>query len=155
MSTTATTSPAATTPSTAPVRHDLNVADVFQAFIKASEAINGHDLSPRLHHLVHLRASQINGCAFCVKMHIKEARHDGETNERLDRLVVWAHVSDFTEAEKAALAWTEALTVLDARTDYAALRARLRAAYTDQQISVLTSSISMINLWNRMQISAH
>lgn len=88
-------------------------------------------------------------------MHIKEARHDGETNERLDRLVVWAHVSDFTEAEKAALAWTEALTVLDAKTDYATLRARLRSSFTDQQISVLTSSISMINLWNRMQISAH
>lgn len=152
MNTTATTSPVA---NTAPIRHDLNVSDVLQAFLKASETINGHDVSPQLHHLVHLRASQINGCAFCVKMHIKEARHDGETNERLDRLVVWAHVSDFTEAEKAALAWTEALTVLDGRTDYAALRARLRASFTDQQISVLTSSISMINLWNRMQISAH
>ncbi len=150
MSTTAT--PAA---SSAPVRHDLTVPDVFKALIAASEAINSHDVSPQLHHLIHLRASQINGCAFCVKMHLKEARHDGETNDRLDRLIVWAHVSDFTEAEKAALAWTEALTVLDAKTDYAALRARLRASYTDEQISVLTSSIGMINLWNRMQISAH
>ncbi|MES2189360.1 MAG: carboxymuconolactone decarboxylase family protein [Pseudomonadota bacterium] len=150
MNTTATTSP-----STAPVRHDLNVPDVFQAFLKASETIGTHDISPQLHHLVHLRASQINGCGFCVKMHVKEARHDGETNERLDRLVVWSHVSDFTEAEKAALAWTEALTLLDAKTDYAALRARLRASFSDKQISVLTSSIAMINLWNRIQISAH
>jgi AhpD family alkylhydroperoxidase len=144
-----------TTTTTAPIRHDLNTPDVFQALLKASETVSRHDLSPTLHHLVHLRASQINGCAFCVKMHIKEARHDGETNERLDRLIVWAHVSDFSEAEKAALAWTEALTVLDAKTDYATLRARLRAVFTDKQISVLTSSIAMINLWNRIQISAH
>ncbi len=82
-------------------------------------------------------------------------RQDGESSDRLDRLVVWAHVSDFSEAEKAALAWTEALTVLDAKTDYAALRARLRAVFSDKEISVLTSTIAMVNLWNRIQISGH
>ncbi|MDB5963884.1 MAG: carboxymuconolactone decarboxylase family protein [Polaromonas sp.] len=145
----------ATTTASAPIRHDLLVADVYQAMMNVKAAVTAHDLSHTIHHLVHLRASQINGCAFCVKMHLREAREDGETSDRLDRLVVWAHVSDFTEAEKAALAWTEALTVLDAKTDYGPLRARLRAVFSDEQISTLTASIAMINFWNRLQVSAH
>ncbi|MDW5442176.1 carboxymuconolactone decarboxylase family protein [Polaromonas sp. SM01] len=140
---------------TAPVRHDLTIPDVFQSLINVRETVDRHGFSKTIHHLVHLRASQINGCAFCVKMHTREARQDGESNDRLDRLVVWTHVSDFSEAEKAALAWTEALTVLDPKTDYAPLRARLRAVFSDKEISVLTSTIAMINLWNRIQISGH
>lgn len=140
---------------TAPIRHDLTVPDVFQSLMNVHETVGRHGFSKTIHHLVHLRASQINGCAFCVKMHTREAREDGESSDRLDRLVVWAHVSDFSEAEKAALAWTEALTVLDAKTDYAALRARLRAVFSDKEISVLTSTIAMVNLWNRIQISGH
>ena len=96
-----------------------------------------------------------NVCGFCVKMHTREARQDGETNDRLDRLVVWAHVSDFSEAEKAALAWTEALTLLDPKTDYASLRSRLRQSFSDEEIGALTATIGMINLWNRIQVSAH
>lgn len=145
----------ATAAHTAPVRLDLVVPDVIPALLKVREAIDGHGLDKKLHHLVHLRASQINGCAFCVKMHTREAREDGETSDRLDRLIVWAHVSDFSEAEKAALAWTEALTVLDPHTDYASLRGRLRASFTDKQIGALTATIGMINLWNRIQVSAH
>jgi AhpD family alkylhydroperoxidase len=145
----------ATATNTAPVRLDLVVPDVFPALLKVHEAVGGHGLDKKLHHLVHLRASQINGCAFCVKMHIREAREDGESNDRLDRLVVWAHVNDFSEAEKTALAWTEALTLLDHKTDYASLRGRLRACFTDEQIGALTATIGMINLWNRIQVSAH
>ncbi|HQR98039.1 MULTISPECIES: carboxymuconolactone decarboxylase family protein [unclassified Polaromonas] len=146
---------ATATANTAPVRLDLVVPDVIPALIKVREAVGGHGLDIKLHHLVHLRASQINGCAFCVKMHTREARQDGETSDRLDRLVVWAHVSDFSEAEKAALAWTEALTVLNPQTDYASLRGRLRASFTDKQIGALTATVGMINLWNRLQVSAH
>lgn len=145
----------ASSPKTAPVRFDLVVPDVFPALLKVHETVGGHGLDKKLHHLVHLRASQINGCGFCVKMHTREARQDGETNDRLDRLVVWAHVSDFSEAEKAALAWTEALTVLDPKTDYASLRGRLRELFSDEEIGALTATIGMINLWNRIQISAH
>jgi AhpD family alkylhydroperoxidase len=149
------TSPATPPASTAPVRLDLVVPDILPALLKVHEAVGGHGLDKKLHHLVHLRASQINGCAFCVKMHTREARQDGETSDRLDRLIVWAHVSDFSEAEKAALAWTEALTVLDHQTDYASLRGRLRASFTDKEIGALTATIGMINLWNRIQVSAH
>lgn len=145
----------ATSANTAPVRFDLVVPDVFPALLKVNKAVGGHGLDKKLHHLVHLRASQINGCGFCVKMHTREARQDGESNDRLDRLVVWAHVSDFSEAEKAALAWTEALTELHPKTDYASLRGRLRASFSDEQIGALTATIGMINLWNRIQVSAH
>jgi alkylhydroperoxidase family enzyme len=88
-------------------------------------------------------------------MHSLEARADGETNERLDRLVVWAQVSDFSAAEKAALAWAEALTVIDHRTDLGALRAALRTQFSDVEITALTTAVAMINLWNRLQISRH
>ena len=140
---------------TAAFRHDLNVPAVLQAFIAAEGAVAAAGLDKGLLHLVKLRASQINQCAFCVKMHTKEARQDGETNDRLDRLVVWRHVSDFTPREKAAFAWTEALTELSPKTDFAPLRAELRAHFTDAQASALTSAVAMINLWNRLQVSGH
>lgn len=145
----------ATSANTAPVRIDLAIPDVLPALFKVSETIAAQGLDKKLQHLIHLRASQINGCAFCVKMHLREAREDGETQDRLDRLVVWAHVNDFTEAEKAALAWTEALTTLDHKTDYASLRGRLRQSFSDKEIGTLTANIGMINLWNRIQVSAH
>lgn len=149
------TTTAATAANTAPVRLDLVVPDVYPTLLKVHETIGAQGLGKKLQHLIHLRASQINGCAFCVKMHTREAREDGETNDRLDRLVVWAHVNDFTEAEKAAFAWTEALTVLDHKTDYASLRGRLRESFTDKEIGALTATIGMINLWNRLQVSGH
>lgn len=137
------------------IRYDEHVPDIQQAFegIEALLASKGFDTS--LHHLVKLRASQINGCGFCVKMHTLEARRDGETDKRLDRLVVWRHVKDYTAAEKAALTWTEALTKLDPSCNYEGARAGLLAHFTEQQISVLTSIIVMINLWNRLQVSNH
>jgi AhpD family alkylhydroperoxidase len=140
---------------TAAFRHDLNVPEIYKAFIAAEGAVIASGLPAGLRHLVKLRASQLNDCAFCVKMHAKEAREDGETNERLDRLTVWRHVSDFTAAEKAALAWTEALTQLPTHADLAPLRSQLREHFDDQQASALTGCIAMINLWNRLGVSAH
>jgi AhpD family alkylhydroperoxidase len=137
------------------VRYEAEAPKVFELLESVETAISTLEVDPKLHHLVKLRASQINRCAFCVKMHTAEARRDGETNERLDRLVVWPHVSDFTAAEKAALAWTEVLTALEPSTDYAALRERLCEHFDDRQISGITSAIAMINLWNRFQVSRH
>ncbi|MCU4337918.1 carboxymuconolactone decarboxylase family protein [Acinetobacter dispersus] len=108
-----------------------------------------------LYHLVLLRASQINGCAFCVKMHIAEALADGEIQSRLDRLVVWRHCNDYTDQEKAAFAWVEALTTLQPLTDYEPLRITLLKYFSEPQISALTLLIGMINLWNRIAISQH
>lgn len=137
------------------VRYEAEIPKVLKSMAEVHGAMDEYGLERSLHHLVQLRASQINACGFCVKMHTREAREDGETNERLDRVVVWEQVSDFTEKEKAALAWTEALTKLDSPVDISALRARLRKHFSDREIAVLTSAVAMINLWNRINISRH
>jgi AhpD family alkylhydroperoxidase len=138
-----------------PINYQQAIPEVIHAMGEVHTPMDALGLERSLHHLVQLRASQLNQCAFCVKMHSREAREDGETDERLDRLVVWDHCSDFTPREKAALAWTEALTQLDRRTDYAALRTVLREHFSDVEIGVLTATVAMINLWNRIQISGH
>ncbi len=138
-----------------PFNYHQDIPDVLQALGAVHPVVEAHGLDRKLAHLVVLRASQINRCGFCVKMHTREAREDGETSERLDRVIVWDHVSDFTEPEKAALAWTEALTELDRHSDLAAARTRLRAYFTDEQVGALTATIGMINLWNRIQVSNH
>jgi AhpD family alkylhydroperoxidase len=137
------------------IRYQQLLPDVYQALLKVNPAISAVGLDRRLQHLVHLRASQINGCAFCVKMHTREAREDGETNERLDRLVVWRHVDDYTAPEKAALAFTEAMTRLQDQSVLPELRTALRKHFSEQQVAALGADIAMINLWNRIAISSH
>ena len=105
-----------------------------------------------MRHLITLRASQINRCAFCVDMHYREALADGDTPERLAKLVVYDRVADFTPAEKAALAWTEALTELHLRPDLPALRAELEAHFSEREIGLITAQVAMINLWNRLMV---
>ncbi|HET6950186.1 MAG TPA: carboxymuconolactone decarboxylase family protein [Acidimicrobiales bacterium] len=138
-----------------PVRYEREVPQVLGLLEKVEAELSASTLAPGLRHLVKLRVSQINQCAYCVKLHTREARRDGETDDRLDRLVVWRHVADFTPAEKAALSWAEALTHLDPAADYAPLRATLREHFDDTAIGALTSAVAMINLWNRFQISGH
>jgi len=137
------------------IRYDQQVPEVLQALMKVNPAIDAVGLERPLHHLVVLRASQINGCGYCVKMHTREARADGETNERLDRLVVWQHVDDYSPRERAALAFTEALTRLDDQTKLAELRAGLREHFSEKEVAALGADIAMINLWNRIAISSH
>lgn len=137
------------------VRHEKYLPRVLQTLGAVYGAMAEIGIDKRIVHLIKLRASQINQCAHCVKMHTAEARADGETSDRLDRLVVWRHVDDFTNEEKSALGWTEALTSLDPRCNYGVLRSDLRQYFSDEAISVLTTEIAMINLWNRFQISNH
>ncbi|KZM51287.1 carboxymuconolactone decarboxylase family protein [Labrenzia sp. OB1] len=137
------------------INYQQFIPSVLQSFAAANGEIGKTDLEPKLRHLIDLRASQINQCAFCVKMHTKEALDAGDSHERIEHLTVWRHVTDFTPAEKAAFAWTEALTSLDVETDYESLRAALREHFEDAQISAMTSAIAMINLWNRIQVSNH
>lgn len=137
------------------VKYEQEIPEILQSLAAVHAAMDRRGFDRTIHHLVQLRASQINRCAFCIKMHVKEARADGETSERLDRVIVWDQVGDFTAREKAALAWTEALTILDGRGDLPALRASLREHFSEQEIGILTSMIAMINLWNRIQVSRH
>ena len=137
------------------VKYEQVMPDVLESMAGVHQVMDGHGLDRTIHHLVQLRASQLNRCGFCVKTHTREAREDGETSDRLDRVVVWDQVGDFSEREKAALAWTESLTTLDPKTDLGALRARLRAHFSEEEIGVLTATVAMINLWNRINISRH
>lgn len=144
-----------TSSTTASIDYTRTIPDVYKALEQVHLRIGGHGFDRKLMHLVVLRASQINQCAFCVRMHTREAREDGETTERLDRLVVWRHSSEFDARERAALAWVEALTTLRIEAEYAPLRAQLREHFSEEQISALTAAVAMINLWNRLQVANH
>lgn len=139
--------------STATIRYETEVPKMFELLGSVEAAIASSTLDVELLHLVKLRVSQINQCAYCVETHAKEARHDGETSDRLDRLVVWDQVADFSAQERSALAWAEALTVIDHHTDLGVMRATLRVHFNEAEITALTTGIAMINLWNRIQIS--
>ncbi|MEP3430019.1 MAG: carboxymuconolactone decarboxylase family protein [Roseibium sp.] len=143
------------TTSAASIAYEKFIPDLLQNLGAIHGQMAEFGLEKKLFCLMELRASQINQCAFCVKMHTREAKEAGETSQRLERITVWRHVDDFTAAEKAVLAWTEALTVLDSTADYGPYRADLKEHFTEEQISVLTTSIAMINLWNRIQVSKH
>ena len=140
---------------TKPVNYEKEIPDILKAMAQVHKTMDRHGFDRTIHHLVQLRASQINRCGYCVKLHTQEAREDGETSERLDRVIVWDQVHDFTKKEQAALAWTEALTLLEQHADLGELRSELRVHFTDKEISILTSTIAMINLWNRINISRH
>ena len=100
-----------------------------------------------------MRASQINGCAYCLDMHSKEARKDGETEQRLYLLEAWEEVSLYTPRERAALAWTEAVTrIADTRAPDAVYE-DLRRHFSEAETVNLTTAIGVINLWNRLCVS--
>ena len=107
-------------------------------------------LDPVLVHLVEIRASQINGCAHCLNMHTKAARAKGETEQRLNVLAGWRHAPVFTDRERAALGWTEALTRLSEGYPDPAARAALQAQFSEEEQVNLTLMINIINGWNRI-----
>ncbi|MCC8944160.1 MULTISPECIES: carboxymuconolactone decarboxylase family protein [Bradyrhizobium] len=112
-------------------------------------------LPERLLELVHLRASQINGCSVCVDMHPKLARRAGETDERLFAVGAWRDAPYFTEAERAALALTEAVTRLSDREDPVTDAVWDEAAkhFDEQQLASLVLGIAAINVWNRLNVA--
>lgn len=138
-----------------PINYQREIPDVLQALGSVHRAMDSHGLERGLHHLVQLRASQINRCDYCIQLHTREALADGETAERLQALQDWSASARFSAREAAALAWTEALTRLQADAELGPLRARLRQHFSDNEIGVLTSTVAMINLWNRIQVSRH
>ena len=110
-------------------------------------------LEKSLRHLVKLRASQINGCAFCIDMHVKDAVKSGESHQRIHLLDGWRDSPAFTDRERAALNWTEVVTRIGKTHAPDADYAMLQAQFNETEIAWLTLSIGAINLWNRVQIS--
>ncbi|HYD65404.1 carboxymuconolactone decarboxylase family protein [Azospirillum sp.] len=108
-----------------------------------------------LMHLIDLRASQINGCHYCIRLHTGEARRDGETADRLEQLATWTTSDTFTPDERAALAWTEALTRGAPSSAIDRLHGQLRAHFDDLQVAEITMCVAAINAWNRIGIASY
>ncbi len=129
--------------------------DAIKAMLAFSAATEKLGLEKPLLELVKLRASQINGCAFCVDMPSADARKGGETERRLYAVPVWRETPFFTPRERAALAWTESVTQISTRGAPDDVYAALGAEFTPKEQMDLTLAISMINCWNRLAISFH
>jgi len=122
--------------------------------IGALEAyVRGCGLEHALIDLVKTRASQINGCAFCIHMHTREARARGETEERLYLLDAWRESPLYSERERAALAWTEAVTLVAQTHVPDAVHDEARAQFSEEELVKLTLLVATINAWNRIAIS--
>ena len=122
------------------------------ALRRFSEATAKAGIPETTHYLMHVRASQINGCSVCLDMHTRELEHAGEPNERIFTIAAWREVPYFTDAERAALALTEAVTRLADRLDPVPDDVWEEAArhYNEEQLAALVISIAAINAWNRL-----
>ena len=123
------------------------------AVMELEKHIVASGLEPSLIELIKTRASQINGCAFCIHMHTRDARKHGETEERLYLLNAWRESPLYTARERAALAWTEALTLVAETHAPDDSWEAVRAEFSEAEIVKLTVLIGTINLWNRIAIS--
>jgi AhpD family alkylhydroperoxidase len=124
-----------------------------KTLLGVEDRINKSALEKSLTELVRLRASQINGCAFCVDMHTTDARKGGESERRLATVVVWRETPFFTDRERAALEWTEALTLVSQEHVPDAVWQAVRPHFSDEELVDLTLLISAINAWNRFAIA--
>jgi AhpD family alkylhydroperoxidase len=126
--------------------------DALKAMLGLERVANGGLDDPRLLNLIKIRASQINGCAYCVELHAGEARERGETDERLNMVAGWREADCFGLTERAALAWCEAVTLLPDSGAPDELFDELSHHFTSEQIVALTLAIVAINGWNRLNV---
>jgi AhpD family alkylhydroperoxidase len=127
--------------------------EAFRHLLQIEQTIAGK-LDKKLHHLIKLRASQINGCAYCIGMHSDEALRDGDTPERLLLLDAWYESSAFSEKERAALEWIDELTLIaDSHASQEAFDG-LKRFFSEEEIAYLTFAGAMINTWNRIAIAS-
>jgi AhpD family alkylhydroperoxidase len=123
-----------------------------RAMLHLSHEVAGK-IDPKLFALVEIRASQINGCAYCIDMHTKDARAAGETEQRIYALNAWRETPFFTERERAALEWTEALTLIADTHAPDDIYERVAAKFNEEEFVALTLGVVVINSWNRLSIS--
>ena len=140
-----------------PGKPRMNVAavapEVYRHLMQLEELVAGK-LEPRLLHILKLRASQINGCAYCIAMHTDEALRDGDTPERLTLLNAWPESSLYSEKERAALQWIEEVTLIaDSGASNEAFD-KLKTQFGDDEIVWLTTAATLINAWNRIAIAS-
>ena len=137
--------------------HRISAYDAAPAAMKALQNVEAYlhqcGLDQRLIELVKMRTSQINGCAYCLDMHSKELRRLGEIEQRIYLLNAWRESPLYTPRERAALAWTEAVTLIAQTHAPNAAYTEVRRQFDDKELIDLTILIGMINLWNRLAIS--
>lgn len=129
-----------------------NIA-VYQAMLALETSVHKTGLEPLLLELVRMRASQINGCAFCLDMHSKEARAKGETEQRLYCLPAWRETPFYSDRERVALAWTEAVTLVSQNHVPDDVFEEARKHFSGEELAQLTLAIVAINGWNRFQVA--
>lgn len=140
------------------MKRRMNIAQAAPTLYAAVRALDGavtrSGIDNRLLHLAKLRASQINGCAYCVDLHVKEALADLIPAQVLHLLTVWRESPLFDERDRAALEWTESLTLLPETSASDAAFERVRAVFSTEDIAKLTVAIGTINIWNRIAVAS-
>jgi AhpD family alkylhydroperoxidase len=126
---------------------------VMKAMIALQNEVAQSGLDPSLVGLVEIRASQINGCAFCLHMHTRDARARGETEQRIYLLDAWRESPLYSERERAALAWTEAVTLVSQTHVPDEVYEQAKAAFSEEELAKLTLLVVTINAWNRFSIA--
>ncbi|AKU95799.1 4-carboxymuconolactone decarboxylase domain/alkylhydroperoxidase AhpD family core domain protein [Labilithrix luteola] len=131
------------------------IPEAMKALLALSKATHSSGVPEKTIHLVHLRASQINGCAVCVEMHANDAKRSGDTDQRVHLVAAWREAPYFTDAERAALALTEALTRVADRPEAVTDEIWTEAArhYDEKALSGLLLEIGAINVWNRLNLA--
>jgi AhpD family alkylhydroperoxidase len=123
-----------------------------QAMFRLEHAVRASGLDPKMLELIKTRASQLNGCAYCIDMHTKDARAAGETEQRLYALSAWREAPFYTDRERAALAWTEALTNIQQGHAPDDVYEEVAQHFNEAELMNLTLAITTINTWNRISI---
>ncbi len=134
--------------------YDKAAPGVYKAMMGLEKYLHTCGLEESLLHLVKLRASQINGCAYCLDMHWKDLRAIGEKEQRLYSLDAWRECPYYTERERAALAWTEAVTLITSGHVPDAVYEQARSSFNEKELADLTCAVATINAWNRLAISS-
>lgn len=128
--------------------------ELFKKFAEFSMAlVKASKIEGSIQHLIEVRASQLNGCAFCLDMHVKQAKIHGERELRLYHVAIWRESSLFSPRERAALAWTEVLTQLPPHGVPDDVYERVRTQFSEQELVDLTYHVMSINAWNRVNIA--
>ena len=140
---------------TARVNPYTTAPDMVQALLALSNKVMSSGLEKSLLHLVEIRSSQINGCANCINMHTFEARKAGETEQRIYLTSAWREAPCYTDRERAALAWTEHLTLIADKGVPDDVYAALDAQFSKEEQVKLTMMINVINAWNRLAVALH
>lgn len=135
------------------IEYQKQSPELFKKFLEFSMAVKHSTIEESIHDLVNIRASQINGCAFCLDMHVKEATIHGERPLRLHHLAIWRESTLFNPRERAALAWTEILTQLPAQGVPDDVYDRVRTQLSEKELSDLTFVVMSINAWNRVNVA--